>query len=218
MTIRVAAGWQAKAPAPQERKPLRSRVGQTLSSVNLANPAITLRLLSVASRCSAAALLLAVSGCNYERIPKQPTIEEAPRLASTVHMGDPTAAAQLLGGFHDIEGGSWRWTQKQFAVTLRPPVQASRKGAVLELHLTVPQPSIEKLKILTLTASVGGATLAPETYNKAGEYTYRREVDAKSITSDAVRIDFQLDKAIEPGAADLRELGIVVASVGLVAK
>src|ERR1039458_5574593 len=26
-------GWQAKAPAPQERKPLRTKVGQTLSSV-----------------------------------------------------------------------------------------------------------------------------------------------------------------------------------------
>src|ERR1017187_9629327 len=31
-------GWQAKAPAPQGRKPLRSNVGQTLSSVN---PSIT---------------------------------------------------------------------------------------------------------------------------------------------------------------------------------
>jgi Ca-activated chloride channel family protein len=29
-----AIGWQAKAPAPQERKPLRVKVGQTLSSVN----------------------------------------------------------------------------------------------------------------------------------------------------------------------------------------
>ncbi len=165
-----------------------------------------------------AALLLAAAACNHERVPKQPTIEEAPRLASTVHMGDPTAATQLVSGFHDIEGGSWRWTQKQFAVTLRPPAQAARKGAVLELHLTVPQPSIDKLKSLTLTASVGGATLAPETYSKPGEYIYRREVDAKSISGDAVRIDFQLDKAIAPGASDLRELGIVVASAGLVAK
>src|ERR1017187_1304689 len=97
------------------------------------------------------ALLLAASACNYERIPRQPTIEEAPRLASTVHMGDATAAAQLVSGFHDIEGGSWRWTQKQFAVTLRPPAQAARQGAVLELHLTVPEPSIGKLKSLTLT-------------------------------------------------------------------
>ncbi len=165
-----------------------------------------------------AALLLAAAACNYERIPKQPTIEEAPRLASTVHMGDPADAAQLVSGFYDIEGGGWRWTQKQFAVTLRPPAQAARKGAVLELHLTVPEPSIEALKSLTLTASVGGTALAPETYRKAGAYTYRRDVDASLVSSDAVRIDFQLDKAIPPGATDLRELGIVIESAGLVAK
>ena len=171
-----------------------------------------------AARCGAAALLLAAAGCNYERIPKLPTMEEAPRLASTVHMGDATASAQLVSGFYDIEGGSWRWTKKQFAVTLRPPAQGARQGAVLELHLTVPEPSIGKLKSLTLTASVGGSTLAPETYRKAGAYTYRRDVDAKLISGDAVRIDFQLDKAVAPGASDLRELGIVVESVGLVAK
>ena len=165
-----------------------------------------------------AAVLLGAGGCNYERIPRQPTIEEAPRLASTVHMGDATAAAQLVSGFYGIEGGGWRWTQKQFAVTLRPPVQAARKGAVLEVHLTAPEPSIQALKSLTLTVSVGGSTLAPETYRKAGEYVYRRDVDAKLISGDAVRIDFQLDKAIAPGATDLRELGIVVTSVGLVAK
>ena len=164
------------------------------------------------------ALLLAASACNYERIPRQPTIEEAPRLASTVHMGDATAAAQLVSGFWDIEGGEWRWTQKQFAITLRPPVQAARRGAVLELHLTAPEPSIQALKSLTLTASVGGSTLAPETYRKAGEYIYRRDVDAKLISGDAVRIDFQLDKTIAPGATDLRELGLVVTSAGLVAK
>jgi hypothetical protein len=175
-------------------------------------------LFAVAAGCAVAAVLLTSSACNYEKVSKQPTIEEAPRLASTVHMGDPTAAAQLVSGFHDIEGGSWRWTEKQFAVTLRPPVQATRKGAILELYLTVPQPSIEKLKSITLTASVGGSKLAPETYSKAGEYIYRRDVDPKSISSEAVRIDFQLDKAIAPGASDLRELGIVVASARLVAK
>jgi hypothetical protein len=174
--------------------------------------------MTIRSSVPLAALLLVAGACNYEKVHKQPTIEEAPRLASTVHMGDPTAAAQLVSGFYDIEGGRWRWTQQQFAVTLRPPVQAARKGAVLELHLTVPEPSIEKLKSLTLTALVGGAALAPETYRKAGEYVYRRDVDAKLISGDAVRIEFQLDKAMAPGASDLRELGIVVESAGLVAK
>jgi hypothetical protein len=37
---RERIGWQAKAPAPQKRKPLRTKVGQTLSSVNPAISAI----------------------------------------------------------------------------------------------------------------------------------------------------------------------------------
>ena len=201
MTKRLAIDWQAKAPAPQ---PLRARVGQTLSSVN--------------PRIVACAAALLAAACNYERIPRQPTIEEEPRLASTVHMGDRAAAEQLVSGFYEIEGGGWRWTQKQFAVMLRPPVGAARNGAVLELHLTVPAPSIEALKSLALTASVGGSTLEPETYRKAGEYIYRRGVDARLISGGAVRIDFQLDKAMAPGASDLRELGIVITSAGLVAQ
>jgi hypothetical protein len=39
-------GWQAKAPAPQARKRLRIKVGQTLSSVNPALSAFLSRLLS----------------------------------------------------------------------------------------------------------------------------------------------------------------------------
>src|ERR1035441_7783003 len=42
---REEIGWQAKAPAPQERKPLCTNVGQTLSSVNPAISAIVSQLL-----------------------------------------------------------------------------------------------------------------------------------------------------------------------------
>src|ERR1039458_9461728 len=41
---REEIGWQAKAPAPQERKPLCTNVGQTLSSVNPAISAIVSQL------------------------------------------------------------------------------------------------------------------------------------------------------------------------------
>jgi hypothetical protein len=165
-----------------------------------------------------AALLLAAPACKHRKVQIIETVEEAPHLASTVRMGDPAVAAQLTGGFYGIEAGAWRWTGRQFAVTLRPPTHAAQQGAVLELHLTVPRPSIDKLKNLSLTATVGGATLAPETYTGAGDYTYRREVAGNLLGGDAVRIDFQLDKALPPGAVDKRELGVVVSSAALVSK
>jgi hypothetical protein len=67
----------------------------------------------------------------------------------------------------------------EIRVNLHPPARSAQQGAVLELHLTVPPPTIEKLGSITLSASIGGAALAPETYSKAGEYTYRRDVPAK---------------------------------------
>jgi hypothetical protein len=165
-----------------------------------------------------AALLPAATGCKRQEVRTAETIEEAPRLASTVHTGDPASANQLTSGFYDVEAHAWRWTEKQFAVTLRPPVHAAQQGAVLELHLTVPRPSIAKLGTIALSASIGGAALPPETYTRAGDYTYRRPVPASLLAGDAVRIDFQLDKALPPGDVDKRELGVVVSSVGLVAQ
>ena len=171
-----------------------------------------------------AAFLLAAPACNKHQkshVAETDTIEEAPRLASSLRMGDGTMARQLASGFYDIEAGAWRWTMQQFAVNLRAPAHSAQQGAILELHLTVPPPSIRKLGSITLSAAIGGATLAPETYSKAGEYTYRRDVPANLLAGpagEAVRIDFQLDKAIPPGDVDKRELGIVASSVGLLPK
>ena len=165
-----------------------------------------------------AALLLAAPACKRAHIRHVDTIEESPRLASLVHMGDRTMAPQLVSGFHDVEANAWRWTMQRFTVNLRPPGRSAQQGAVLELHLTVPPPTIEKLGSITLSASIGDVALAPETYSKAGEFTYRRDVPAPALGGDSVRIDFQLDKAIPPGEADKRELGVVASSVGLAAK
>ena len=54
--------------------------------------------------------------------------------------------------------------------------------------------------------------------DKPGQYTYTRDVAPNLLGSEAVRIDFQLDKSLPPSSADARELGVIVASVGLDAK
>ena len=165
-----------------------------------------------------AALLLAAPACKHAQVHHVDTVEEPPRLASTVRMGDRATASQLTSGFYDIENNSWRWTMQKFAVTLRPPARSSQQGATLEFHLTVPPTTAQKLGSITLSASVAGAALAPETYSRAGEYTYRRDIPAGVLSGDAVRVDFQLDKAVPPGDVDKRELGVVASSAGLVGK
>jgi len=79
----------------------------------------------------------------------------------------------------------------------------------------VPDPIIARLKTVSLSATVGGAKLAPETYTQSGEFTYTREVPATVLGGEAVKVDFALDKSLPPGEVDQRELGVVVSSVGL---
>ena len=159
---------------------------------------------------------LTLSGCRREeRARLRATEEEAPMLASIVHVADPRTSAQLLKGFHDVEQNSWRRTKGKFAVALRPPLGAIQLGAILTVKLAVPEPVIVGLRRVTLSATVGGVALPPETYALPGEYTFSREVPAGALSGDSVTVQFSLDKTMPAGEVDRRELGIVVTTVGL---
>ncbi len=159
---------------------------------------------------------LTFPGCRREdRARLNATEEEPPGLASIVHVADPRTAAQLLRGFYDVEQNSWRWTKGKFAVALRPPLGATQLGATLTVKLAVPEPVIQSCKSVTLTATVGDVTLPGETYSKAGEYTFSRDVPGGPLAGNSVTVQFSLDKTVPPTGADRRELGIVVTTVGL---
>ena len=143
------------------------------------------------------------------------TDESSGELQSTVAMNDPNAARQLVAGFHDIEQNSWRWTKGRFAVALRPPEGAAQKGAVLTFKFAVPDPVINKLNAVSLSARVAGVPLSPETYTKSGEFVYSREVEGRLLVGESVNVEFSLDKSIPEGTFDGRELGVIAASVGL---
>jgi len=162
-------------------------------------------------------LVLAVPACKHRKVGERQTAEESgmPNVSSVIHMGDPRAASQLASGFHDIEAHAWRWTMRTFAVYLRPPLGSAQKGAVLYLNFTLTPPQIEKLHSVTLSASVNGNQQSPETWDKPGDYVYRRDVPAGLMTGDSVRVDFELDKAVPPSDQDARELGVVVSKAGL---
>ena len=166
--------------------------------------------------CAALALSL---GCGRQRTAQVGTVEEEDQqLVSVLHVADPDTAAQLVRGFHDIEQNAWRWTRGSFSVALKVPAGASERGAALELKFVVPEPVIERLKDVQLSASVNGHPLEAETYYKAGEYTYRRELPGAALQQDVVTVDFTLDKYLAAGEVETRELGIIVSSAGLIGK
>ncbi len=163
--------------------------------------------------------LVAGTGCRRQHPLTVETVEEeGPPLVSVVHVADPRATPQLLRGFYDIEHNSWRWTMGKFSVTLRPPAGAATKGATLQLNLTMPEPVISRLRSVTLSASIRGVALDPETYTKPGDHVYRRDVPAASLAAEAVTIDFALDKYLAAGAVEQRELGVIVTQAGLIPK
>jgi hypothetical protein len=135
-------------------------------------------------------------------------------LANVVYTGDPDAAPQLVDGFHEIEEYSWRWTAQRFSVVLRPPGGAG-ESAILTMALALPDAEIGTLGDITLTAAIGPASLSPESYTRPGSYIYTREVPASLLRNEDIRIDFRLDKAMKPSAQDIRELGVIVKSIGL---
>jgi hypothetical protein len=163
-------------------------------------------------------VVLALTACQNPRVKVQATEEETPRMSSAVSMGDPKADAQLVSGFYGVEAGAWRWTARQFSVVLHPPPGSDQKGATLQLKLTVPPIVSERLKAISLSAMVNGGVLPAETYTRPGEYLYTRDVPPGALTAEAVRVDFQLDKAMPPSGGDLRELGVIALSVGLESK
>jgi len=159
-------------------------------------------------------------GCRsrQKKLAVQQTDEDGATLATMIFMGDTKSAPQLLKGFHTIEEGGWRWTTGKFAVALRPPRNAAVRGAILHLKFALPEAVLAKLQKVTLTAAVGGTPLPPETYTKSGDFDYAREVDRNLLGTDAVNVEFTLDKFLPAGMIEQRELGVIATSVGFEAK
>lgn len=122
----------------------------------------------------------------------------------------PGEGTRLLEGFHGVEAGGWRWTQKHFAVQLLPPPRGQPHWVRAALYF--PDALIRRTGPITLTAKAGNKTIGTRTFAEAGEMVFEAPLPSASI--GPVRVDFHLDKALPPGAEDSRELGLIVKSVG----
>lgn len=161
-----------------------------------------------------AALLL--SACRPSRDLSVYTIEDpAAHLPSRLELGNPAHASYLLEGFHQIEESRWRWSARQFAVSLKPPFASAQQGAVLHLTGNVSPLVLEKAGPLTLTARIAGQTLPAVTFAKPGDASYSMPVPPALLASSPVRVDFALSAALAPGSipGDGRELGLIVSQI-----
>lgn len=122
------------------------------------------------------------------------------------------AGVQLLKGWHELEQGSWRWTERCFSALIKTP---AAERVTLHLAFRILPGPLAALGPLTLGASVNGAVLPAETYSAPGDHTYIRNIPRSALGAPNIQVEFQIDKALAPSDADRRELGLIVSSLDL---
>ena len=118
----------------------------------------------------------------------------------------------LLQGWHAVEEGGWRWTDRRFSVLLRPKNPAAR---TLRMTVAILDIMLRNRPALTLSTKVNGVLLAPETFTQTGRHIYTRALPEAARTRGEYLVEFELDGAIPPAGLEERELGLIVSSVGL---
>ena len=137
------------------------------------------------------------------------------QLGSIVAANNPQTAAQLLRGFYDLENGAWRWTMPKFAISFRPPVGAKEKGAQLKVDMVLPEVIFSKTGPIEITVSSNGKALGKQTFSQAGDAKLALAIPAELLGTEAVTLEFVLDKWLPPGPVDPRDLGMIFSSAGL---
>jgi len=120
---------------------------------------------------------------------------------------------ELLAGWHELEYHAWRWTERRFSVAFHPG--ANYGGATLRLSFSIPDSVADRLRGVTLNASVNGQPLAPESYSDAGPHSFVRATPMEALKSAPLKFEFELDRALPGDELDSRERGVVVTSVEL---
>ena len=108
--------------------------------------------------------------------------------------------SQLLSGWHGLENGAWRWTEKSFSLIVAPGGQ--------RVSLKVRAPETLKFPLL-LTARADGVEIGRHEIARAGDYEFAQAAPAGA----EVVVEFEVDRAVGPSAEDGRERGIVVRGV-----
>jgi tRNA (mo5U34)-methyltransferase len=113
---------------------------------------------------------------------------------------------ELLSGWHGLESGGHRWTERRFAIAVKNiagPTELRLKYLVTEILLKHTGP-------IVLSATLDGRQLPPQGSERPGQYIYTVPLDGPAT------IQFEIDKVIPAGAIEERELGVAVSAVDLV--
>jgi len=118
-------------------------------------------------------------------------------------MNAPEAAAQIVSGLYDLEGGAWRWMSGSAVVLMKSPAAPQP----VEATFTIPDAALARHVDLLLD----GRPIASATYPGPGPYTLKSPPQMPAGPTATVTL--QLDRTFTvPG--DHRDLGVVVSAIG----
>ncbi len=120
------------------------------------------------------------------------------------------AGLVLERGWHELEYGASRWTERRFSARLDVPTPLA--PATLRFLFHLPEALVARRPQTRLRASVNGSPLPPAEFLNAGEHEYTATLP--SLPAGVAVIEFELDAAIGPTDADQRELGVMVYFTG----
>jgi cephalosporin hydroxylase len=162
-----------------------------------------------------AILWLASLACRNKQPPPaaqhQDTAKAGP-MVFELTVADPAFKDRLLRGFY--EGSeAWRWTGRQFAVSLDAPPPLDANTFVV-LDFTVPDELISGVHEVTVTAQVNGQRIGSQKYTAAGRYFLQFNVPPALLKQSPAEVEFDLDH-VAKDPANGRELGLIVVGVSL---
>ncbi len=136
-------------------------------------------------------------------------------LLAESRLAGPAQAFHLEHGWHELEHGAARWTERRFSARLDIP--ARLEPATLRFLFHLPEALMERRPHTRLRASVNGSPLPPAEFSTPGEHEYSAALP--SVPAGVAVIEFELyfdqdAAAVGPTDSDQRELGVMVYFTG----
>jgi cephalosporin hydroxylase len=128
------------------------------------------------------------------------------RIGSEIVFGADAPESSLLRGFYPASE-SWRWTEQEFAFTLRPPSDV--RPVYFELDFAFPEELAAEHPAITLTVRINGIEAGNETYRGEGRYLFSGEVPEKASPGGPVEVLVQSSATAE---VDGEDRGVIVVS------
>jgi SAM-dependent methyltransferase len=131
-------------------------------------------------------------------------------LVAESRLAGPEPGFHLERGWHELEYGAARWTERRFSV--REDVPEPLAPAALRFVFHLPEALVARRPLTRLRASVNGSPLPPADFSTPGEHEYKATLP--SVPAGIATIEFELDAATGPTDSDQRELGVMVYFTG----